>query len=296
MHWVDLERGVAKDLLETNPLLTGVISLGDPSTDIYSLVVNRYKDDRFFGKIIDNPAAFKNFEVSNDRIFLRDNGKRIPCVPDFMVGERHVREIIISHAHSILAHLGPSKTLTYLRENVWWKTIADDVVRALRESCPTCQVSKPSNHQPYGFLETLEVPKRPWETIGIDLVGPLPESKTLLGTSEMILVAIDHLTSMVHLAATKQTYRAREIAEVMFSLVYKHRGIPSKIVSDRDTLFTSTFWQRFHQLTGVEIRMSTSLHPQSDGATERANRTITQMLRQMVSPNQRDWAIKLPAI
>jgi len=101
---------------------------------------------------------------------------------------------------------------------------------------------------------------------------------------------------MVHLAPTKQTYRARDIAEVMFNLIYKLHGMPSNIVSDRDSLFTSTFWQKLHELTGVELRMSTSFHPQSDGATERANRTITQMLRQCVSPHQRDWAIKLPAI
>lgn len=126
-----------------------------------------------------------------------------------------------------------------LRENVWWKSIADDV-RAFCESCPTCQVSKPSNHQPYGLLETLEVPKRPWETISIDFVGPLPELKTLQGTFNMILVAIDHLMSMVHLAAMKQTYRAKEVTEVIFSLVYKHHGMPSKMVSDHDTLFSMT--------------------------------------------------------
>lgn len=107
----------------------------------------------------------------------------------------------------------------------------------------------------------LEVPTQPWATIGVDLVGPLPESKTLQGVFDMIMVTIDHLRSMVHLATTKQTYRAKDIAKVMFNLVYKHHGIPSNIVSDRDTLFTSTFWQRFHQLTGVELRMSTSFHP-----------------------------------
>jgi len=132
--------------------------------------------------------------------------------------------------------------------------------------------------------------------VGVDFVGPLPESKTLHGTFDMILVAIDHLTAMVHLAPTKQTYRAKDVAEVMFNLVYKLHGMPSRIVSDRDTLFTSTFWQKLNELTGTELRMSTSFHPQTDGITERANRTITQMLRQCVTPDQRDWAIKLPAI
>jgi len=87
-----------------------------------------------------------------------------------------------------------------------------------------------------------------------------------------------------------------DIAEVMFNRVYKHHGMPAHIVSDRDTLFTSTFWKKLNDLTGVELRMSPSFHPQSDGATERANRTMTQMLRQCVSPHQRDWVTKLPAI
>jgi hypothetical protein len=109
-------------------------------------------------------------------------------------------------------------------------------------------------------------------------------------------VVICHLTSLVHLIPTKQTYRAKDIAEVIFDRVYKHHGMPRNIVSDRDTLFTSTFWRRLHELTGTELRMSSAYHPQSDGATERANRTMTQMVRQCVSPDQRDWAAKLPAI
>lgn len=100
--------------------------------------------------------------------------------------------------------------------------------------------------------------------IGIDFVGPLPESKMLNGVFNMILVAIDHLMAMVHLTPTKQTYCTRDIAEVMFGLVYKHHGMLTRIVSDRDSLFTSTFWQRFHALTGTELRMSTSFYLQMD--------------------------------
>lgn len=47
---------------------------------------------------------------------------------------------------------------------------------------------------------------------------------------------------------------------------------------------------------GVKLRMSSAYHPQTDGATERANRTVTQMLRQCINPNQKDWVSKLPAI
>jgi len=206
---------IADDLLlEHPPSLTEVIALGDRSVDIHQSILGRYSEDPFFKWILENPSAFKNFEVSSDRIILKDKERRALCIPDVKIGKRRVREILISHAHSILAHLGPSKTVTYLRENVWWKGMGSDV-QAFCSSCPTCQSAKPSNHQPYGLLETLEVPSRPWETIGIDFVGPLPESRTLNGSFDMILVAIDHLTSMVHLAPTKQTYHARDIAEIL---------------------------------------------------------------------------------
>lgn len=110
------------------------------------------------------------------------------------------------------------------------------------------------------------------------------------------MVVIDHLTSMVHLIPTRQTYKAKDVAEAMFDGVYKLHGLPEAIVSDRDSLFTSAFWKRLHDLIGTQLKMSSAYHPQTDRATERANRTITQMLRQCVQPAQKGWAMKLPAI
>ncbi|KAJ8580556.1 hypothetical protein M405DRAFT_753098, partial [Rhizopogon salebrosus TDB-379] len=117
-----VHENVAEDLLfESPPRLTEIISLGDPSTDIHERIANRYHEDKFFAQILEQPHAFKNFELSHGQIFLKDNNARTLCIPNVMIGRRRVRELLISHAHSILAHLGPSKTLTYLRENVWWK-------------------------------------------------------------------------------------------------------------------------------------------------------------------------------
>jgi hypothetical protein len=82
----------------------------------------------------------------------------------------------------------------------------------------------------------------------------------------------------------------------MFEEIYKHHGLPKSIVSDRDVLFMSVFWQHLNQLIGTKLKMSSAYHPQTDGATEHANRTVTQMLRQCVDEKQKDWVIKLPAI
>jgi hypothetical protein len=91
-------------------------------------------------------------------------------------------------------------------------------------------------------------------------------------------------------------YTAQDLAELMFENVYKHHGLPKNIISNRDVLFTSVFWGHLHKLIGTTLKMSSAYHPQTDGSTERANRTITQMLRQCINPDQKDWVAKLPTI
>ena len=82
----------------------------------------------------------------------------------------------------------------------------------------------------------------------------------------------------------------------MFEDVYKLHGLPKHIISDRDVLFTSIFWGHLHKLMGTKLKMSSAYHPETDGSTERANRTVTQMLCQCISEKQSDWVAKLPAI
>ena len=101
---------------------------------------------------------------------------------------------------------------------------------------------------------------------------------------------------MVHLVPNKSTYKAHEMAELMFDNVYKLHGLPKAIISDRDVLFTSTFWGRLNELMGTKLRLSNAYHPQTDGATKRANGMITQMLRQCIGPNQKNWINKLPTV
>ncbi|KIL61394.1 hypothetical protein M378DRAFT_82677, partial [Amanita muscaria Koide BX008] len=81
---------------------------------------DRYKKDNFFAKIVGQPETFNDFRVHDGLIYKRSGDVEVLCVPDIMLGERRAREIIISHAHSLLAHLGYKKTLQLLREEVWW--------------------------------------------------------------------------------------------------------------------------------------------------------------------------------
>ena len=74
------------------------------------------------------------------------------------------------------------------------------------------------------------------------------------------------------------TVTARGVTWLILKEVMRLHGIPESIVSDRDTKFTSIFWKELHRLMGSKFLMSTVFHPQMDGATEKANRSIAQIL------------------
>ena len=282
-------------LNDRNDTLIDIVSQSLQGLDMLAELRGKFELDPTFKPILARPRDFRNFEIEDQLIYLKKQGKRVLCIPKVTIQGRSAHEIVISEAHSLLAHLGASKTLDYLQDHCWWKNMVSDV-RAFCETCHTCRTSKPSNQKPYGLLNPLSVPSYPWESIGMDFVGPLPESGNRDGLFDSITVVICLLTSMVHLIPSRTNYSASQLAELIFEHIYKLHGLPKNIISDRDVLFTSTFWKQLHRLIGTRLRLSSAYHPQSDGSTERANRTITQMLRQCVNPNQKDWVAKLPAI
>ena len=141
-------------------------------------------------------------------------------------------------------------------------------------SCSACQMTKGSNQWPLGLLHSLPVPDKPWQSIGMDFVGPLPLSQG----HNFLLVVIDRFTSMVHLIPTKTTVTAREVTWLYMKEVVRLHGLPESLVSDRDSKFTSIFWKELHRLMGTKLLMSTAFHPQTDGQTERANCSVIQVL------------------
>jgi hypothetical protein len=70
--------------------------------------------------------------------------------------------------------------------------------------------------------------------------------------------------------------------------------LPKSIVSNRDKLFTSNFWKTLIAEYGIQRKLSTSYHPETDGQTERTNHTLKQYLRTYCAYNQKDWVSLLP--
>ena len=112
---------------------------------------------------------------------------------------------------------------------------------------------------------------------------------------DQLWVIIDRFTKMAHfIPLGKEKKSAADLAVTFAQEVWKHHGLPTDIVSDRDSRFTSEVWKEFLKLSGIRLRMSTAFHLQTDGQTERLNQTIEGYLRAFVAKDQDDWVDLLP--
>ncbi len=202
-----------------------------------------------------------------------------------------VRRQILSEFHDspLAGHFGPEKTGKALTEYYWWPGVGA-AVRAYCTACDACQRNKSSNKKPHGLLQPLPVPEQYWDSVSMDFVTGLPETPR---DHDAILVVVDRLSKMAYFLACRTQITALETAYLLFDRVFAQHGLPSEIVSDRDTRFASNVFRHLCELYGTQQRMSTAYHPQTDGQTERVNRTLEQMLRMYIGPKMDDWDVWL---
>ena len=211
------------------------------------------------------------------------------CIPDY--GDLRASLLAEHHDTPLAGHLGVMKTVASLQQSFYWPAMTDDVKRYVA-SCDACQRNKPSNQAPAGLFQPLPIPQRRWQQVSMDLITQLPSSEG----HDAILVVVDMLSKMVHCVPTHTTATAEDIAVLFFREVVRLHGLPEILVSDRDSRFTGHFWTALMGALGTKLHMSTPDHPQTDGQTERANRTVETMLRAYVNAELTNWRRYLPAV
>jgi hypothetical protein len=212
----------------------------------------------------------------------------------YVPSNAELRTWLLSAAHDSLlgAHRGAAKTAAWLAERVWWPALEADVQSYVR-GCEQCQRNKPDTRGKQGLPLSIAAPRRAWETVCMDFIGPLP--RTASG-HDAVLVVVDKLTRWSYYIALRTTATAQEVFAALQERVLSVHGIPRAIISDRDSRFTSHFWEHLWAAMRTDLRRSTAFHPQTDGQTERQNRTLIEALRAHVDANQRDWDTLLPAM
>jgi hypothetical protein len=127
----------------------------------------------------------------------------------------------------------------------------------------------------------------------MDLVTGLPITPR---GNDTFVVFIDRLTKLLHVAPTTKTIDALGLARLFYDNVYRFHGWPASLVCDRDPRLTSDLWQAIVKATGTKFNMSTANHPQTDGQSENANKTILTGLRHYCNSFHDDWDLHLTPV
>jgi hypothetical protein len=205
--------------------------------------------------------------------------------------DNELRQYVATNDHDskVAGHFGQDKTLELMTRHFFWPEMDKWVMDYVR-SCDICQKNKSPRHARYGLLQPLELAYTPWSSISMDFIIELPESN---GYSS-IWVIVDRFTKMAHFIPLKKPATAENLAKVFVREVWRLHGLPSDIVSDRDSRFTSDFWQGVLTLLKIRPRMSTSFRPQTDGQTEKVNQSVELYVRTFCNYEQDDWRDLLP--
>ena len=273
---------------EDNLTLIATISSLQGDQELQDQLMEAYLQDPVTKTFIEEGVGPSNWT-------FKDNGMIVTSSNQIVLpNDQDIKLKVMHECHNlpIAGHLGRNKTLHTIRRLFTWTGLASDVATYLQQ-CPTCQQTKASTQKPAGLLQPLPVPTRRWEMVHMDLVGPLPA--TAQGYTA-ILTIVDRLSKMGIFVPTTMTVDAPGLAKLFFREVFRHYGMPTSIITDRDPRFLSNFWQNLMSQCQTKLHFSTAFHPQSDGQAERHNRTLEEMLRGFINVSQDDWDAYLTSL
>jgi len=180
----------------------------------------------------------------NDRVFLSPTSSLTPLI------------LANSHSSPVGGHFRFHKTLSRISHSFFWPKLRQTVKEYL-QICAVSQQCKSDCMKPAGLLQPLPIPTRIWTDISMDFIEGLPISND----HSVIMVVVDRLSKYAHFIPLKHPFTAASVAKTFVANVVRLHGIPTSIVSDRDKVFISSFWQTLFQLQGTQLCMSSSYHP-----------------------------------
>ncbi|GJX80916.1 putative reverse transcriptase domain-containing protein [Tanacetum coccineum] len=186
-------------------------------------------------------------------------------VPDY----GNLRTLIMNEAHAIryFVHLRVDKMYYDLRGLYWWPKMKKDIAMYL------------------------EIPEWKWENITMDFINKLPRTSS---GHDLIWVIVDRLTKSAYFLAIHEDYKIERLARLYINEIVARHDVLVSIISDRDSYFTSRFWQSLQKALETRLDLSTTYHPKTDGQSERTIQTLEDMLRAWAIDFGSNWDTHLP--
>lgn len=195
------------------------------------------------------------------------------------------------HDSPLAGHLGFARTYSMISQRFYWPKMRKQIKKYV-SSCFNCQRRKASNVRKQGYIQPLPIAENIFDTLGIDLINKLPVSDKGYNS---ILVCTDNLSKYV-IAVPLRDEKSETITHAFYSHVLAKYGCPKVVISDRGVNFIGKHTSDFFHLCGIKRNKTAPYHPQSNGQTERFNRTLAASLTIFVEKNQKNWSDFIPAI
>lgn len=232
-----------------------------------------------------------------ERGFLLINGVLYHQTDDFdqedpqLVIPAQCRAEIMSKYHDAptAGHCGVDRTYRTIAIRFYFSGMRK-YIKDFVASCPQCQRYKVLNKKPTGFLQT-PAPAQRFETLAVDLFGPLPETKT---GNRWILVVEDLATKWTELFSLPSA-TADACAKTLIEEVFLRYGTPRKLISDNGVQFISDVMQKVTYCFKINTPFIPLYHASSN-PVERKNRDLKTMLAILVENEHSKWDEYLPSI
>ncbi|GJR64603.1 putative reverse transcriptase domain-containing protein [Tanacetum coccineum] len=197
-----------------------------------------------------------------------------------------------AHATRYCVHPRADKMYYDIRGLYWWPERKKDIAMHVSK-CLTCSKVKEEHQKPLGLLQQPEIPEWKWENITMDFINKLPRTSS---GHDSIWVIVDRHTKSAHFLAIREDYKIERLSRVYINEIVARHGVPVSIIFDRDSYFTSRFWQSLQKALGTRLDLSTAYHPETDGQSERTIQMLEDMLRACAIDFGGNWDTHLPLV
>ena len=234
------------------------------------------------GDILLDETQRPDFQLINGMVYKKPRSE--DEWPRLYIPKTLINEVLqLTHSHMLAGHPGIQKTKNIVSKNYFWPGCSKDVENFIN-ACITCNQHKGVPNVP-APLEKYPTQLYPFQVVTMDFLGPMPS--TYRG-NKYLLVFIDYLTRWVEIVPCADRL-ASTVAEALKSTIIVRHSCPEVLLSDNAPEFTSEVLNKlcsFYDIKKVEI---TAYKPSSNGAVERANQKIKQILRTLITPETVDW-------
>ena len=258
----------------------------------------KIQNEEYSEEILQQDIRYKHYLNNLDRIVLKDEIVTRQYYDEtgqikyhqILLPKHQLKELLQAIHGTAHRHPGISKMLQEILQKYYYPGIAKYVKKWV-EGCETCARDKrvPNNTITPELLNLPEWDLGPEDAMQIDLLPNLPTS----GGYQTVMTAIDvfsrYLFAYPLIEAT-----ATNVAKVIIDIMTKHSYLPTTLITDKGSAFTSTIIAEITQILGITLKCATTKHPQTIGKLERTHASLKTNLKMASGEYRRQWHKYLP--